>query len=328
MITCGRRRRLNMSGSSGFPSRPDPQKKAKLAPTENTHFMEPELETRFDPRRERLHEIIFEADTPAGKLFDVLLLIAIAASVLVVMLESSHEWSAAYGRFFYYAEWFFTIIFTVEYLLRLYAVYRPWKYATSFFGIIDLLAILPTYLSVILAGSQYLLVIRALRLLRIFRIFKLGHFLREGAMIISALKASRVKITVFLFSVSILVTILGSFMYLLEGGVNEGFSSIPRSVYWAIVTLTTVGYGDITPVTNVGQFLSALIMIIGYAIIAVPTGIVTNEMMDSSRRRARRRTNTQACRYCGREGHDDDATFCKYCGEVLNVEDKKTGQEV
>jgi voltage-gated potassium channel len=271
-----------------------------------------------DPRRERLHEIIFEADTPAGRTFDIILLVLILLSIITVMLESSERWASRYGDIFTYLEWSFTILFTIEYFLRIYSVYRPRQYMTSFFGIIDLLAILPTYISYFFAGTQYLLVVRGLRLLRVFRIFKLGHFLKEGEIIMDALRASRAKIIVFLFFVSVLVIIIGSVMYLVEGTVNNpGFSSIPRAIYWAIVTLTTVGYGDITPQTDVGQFLSAIVMILGYAIIAVPTGIVTGEMIRKAGQSAEPLT-TQACRFCGREGHDSNALYCKYCGERLN----------
>lgn len=269
----------------------------------------------LSPIKEKLHEIIFEADTPIGKVFDIALLIAISASVILVMLESVDHLHNRYSTQFIVLEWGFTIFFTIEYILRLYSVYRPWKYATSFFGIIDLLAIIPTYLSVFVIGYHYFLVIRALRLLRIFRIFKLGHFLVEGSLIVKALKASRAKITVFLTFVLLAVIIIGAVMYLVEGGTNPSFSSIPRSIYWAIVTLTTVGYGDITPVTNIGQFLSAAVMILGYGILAVPTGIVSAEMIRGDQNIP---TNTQACRYCGKEGHDDDAIYCKYCGEKLN----------
>ena len=270
---------------------------------------------RLNPFKEKIHEIIFEADTPAGKAFDIVLLVAILASVLVVMLESVSFIEEKYGQIFYFLEWAFTILFTVEYLLRLYSVYHPRKYATSFFGVIDLLAIIPTYLSVFIAGSQYLLVIRALRLLRVFRIFKLGHFLKEGNIIMDALRASRAKITVFLVFILLLVTIIGAMMYLVEGDHNPSFSSIPRSMYWAVVTLTTVGYGDITPQTEVGQFLSAVVMILGYAVIAVPTGIVSSEFI----KQEGTSTNTQACRYCGQEGHDDDAVYCKYCGNPIHA---------
>ena len=266
--------------------------------------------------RDYVHEVIFEADTPGGKVFDIGILILIVLSVITVMLESSDDWSEAYGDLFFWVEWVFTIVFTIEYVMRLWVTIRPWKYALSFYGIIDLLAILPSYLSFFLAGTQYFVIIRIIRLLRVFRIFKLGQFLGEGDQLRRALIASRNKITVFLFAVTLLVIIIGSIMYLIEGGRNEGFSSIPRAVYWAIVTLTTVGYGDITPQTNIGQFLSAIVMITGYAIIAVPTGIVTNEMISDGREA--KFTNTQVCRFCAREGHADDAVYCKYCGGRLN----------
>lgn len=268
--------------------------------------------------RDRIHEIVFEADTPTGKVFDVGLLILIVLSVITVMLESSEDWNASYSNVFIILEWIFTIVFTIEYVLRLWVTIRPWKYALSFYGIIDLIAILPSYLSFFLAGTQYFVIIRILRLLRVFRIFKLGKFLTEGDQLRRALIASRNKITVFLFTVTLLVVLIGSVMYLIEGGTNTGFSSIPKSVYWAIVTLTTVGYGDITPQTSIGQFLSAIVMIMGYAIIAVPTGIVTNEMITNSNTKF---TNTQACRYCTQEGHADDALYCKYCGGLLNEEE-------
>ena len=267
--------------------------------------------------RDKVHEIIFEADTPTGKFFDIFLLVLIVLSVLTVMLESSDEWHDRFGTIFLTLEWVFTIIFTVEYVLRLWVTIRPWQYALSFYGIIDLLAILPSYLTIFLAGfgGEAFVIIRIIRLLRVFRIFKLGKFLGEGDQLRRALIASRNKIMVFLFAVSLLVIIIGAIMYLIEGGSNEGFSSIPRAVYWAIVTLTTVGYGDITPKTDIGQFLSALVMITGYAIIAVPTGIVTNEMLNTGKKAI---TNTQVCRYCAREGHADDALYCKYCGGRLN----------
>lgn len=267
-----------------------------------------------DPFKEKLHEIIFEADTPVGRAFDITLLVAILASLIVVMLESVESISREYHDYFFWAEWFFTILFTIEYLFRIYIVYRPSKYIFSFFGIIDFLAIVPAYLSLFISGSQYLLVIRGLRLIRVFRIFKLGHFLTEGQVITKALKASRAKITIFLTFISLVTVIIGALMYLIEGGTNSNFSSIPRGIYWAIVTLTTVGYGDITPITTLGQMLSAVVMILGYAVLAVPTGIVSAEMI----REERSKTNTQACRFCGHEGHEDDAKYCKYCGEILN----------
>ncbi len=265
--------------------------------------------------RARLHEIIFEADTPAGKTFDVVLLILIAASVLTVMLESVEPLQQKYAAAFSAIEWVFTVFFTIEYLLRLYCVFRPLKYAVSFFGIVDLLAVLPSYLALVLPTAQYFLIIRAFRLIRIFRIFKMAHFISEGDIIIQALRASRTKITVFLTFVTLLVIIIGALMYLIEGGSNDRFSSIPRGVYWSVVTLTTVGYGDITPTTDVGQFISAIVMIMGYAIIAVPTGIVSAEFVQEAKKL---NTNTQACRYCGLEGHANDAVYCKYCGEQLN----------
>jgi voltage-gated potassium channel len=262
--------------------------------------------------KEKIYEIIFEADTPIGKAFDVGLLIVIVASVATVMLESINPMQQRFGNLFFIMEWIFTILFTIEYILRLYCVHKPWKYAKSFFGVIDLLATLPTYLSLFIMGTQYLIVIRALRLLRIFRIFKLANFTREGNFILIALRKSLYKITVFLFFVVMLATIIGSILYLVEGDLDSGFTSIPRSVYWAIVTITTVGYGDISPTSELGQFLAALVMLLGYAIIAVPTGIVSAEIIKG------KQYNRIACHGCGDEGHDDDARFCKYCGDNLH----------
>lgn len=276
----------------------------------------------FDPRREALHEVIFEADTPNGKAFDVILMILIIASVIAVMLESVSGILEKNHYLFYVLEWIFTILFTIEFALRVYCVYRPWKYILSFYGIIDLLSIIPTYLSIFIPGTQYLLTIRALRLMRVFRIFKLVKFLREGTMIVAALRASRAKITVFIVFILLMVIIVGSIMYLVEGGVPDSkFTSIPRSVYWAIVTLTTVGYGDIAPTTEFGQFLAAIVMIMGYSVIAVPTGIVTTEIIAHTPDRTTKKEmepTTQACRYCSADGHDIDAKYCKYCGELLN----------
>ena len=262
--------------------------------------------------RASLHEIIFEADTPAGKVFDVLLIVSIVASVVLVMLDSVSSIQIAYGQLLYLGEWFFTLLFTVEYILRLFCVGRPLAYATSFFGVVDLLAILPTYLSIFFPGTQYFLVIRILRVLRIFRVLKLVTYVGETRMLMQALRASRRKITVFLFAVLTLVIIFGALIYLIEDP-ETGFTSIPRSIYWAIVTLTTVGYGDIFPQTDLGQAVSAIIMIIGYGIIAVPTGIVTAEMTQVYKRSV----STQACPQCSAEGHDTDARFCKYCGSTL-----------
>jgi voltage-gated potassium channel len=263
--------------------------------------------------RYTFREIIFEADTPAGKWFDIILIISIVTSVIVVMLDSIASIQNQYGKLLYIIEWGFTVLFSIEYILRLATVERPIRYATSFYGIIDLLAVIPTYLSMVLPGSQYLLVIRILRILRIFRVLKLVQYISEARLLKQALRESRRKITVFLFTVLALVTIFGSFIYLIEGP-QRGFTSIPRSIYWAIVTLTTVGYGDISPQTGPGQFLAAIVMLMGYAIIAVPTGIVTVAM---SRLRTMEETITKTCRHCSAEGHDEDAKFCKYCGGKL-----------
>ena len=268
------------------------------------------------PWRNKLHEVIFESDTKAGRLFDIVLLLFILLSVAAVMLESVDEFRLKYGTQLLYFEWFFTIVFTIEYILRLVSVIRPRAYALSFFGIIDLLSILPLYLGLFLSGTQGLLVIRALRLLRVFRVLKLGQYMSESEIIAASLKASRRKIFVFLFTVIILVTIIGAVMYLVEGASNPGFSSIPLAIYWSIVTLTTVGFGDITPNTAFGQFLSAVVMIIGYAVIAVPTGIVTAEF--AANHAKEKSSNSQACRYCGEDRHAADANFCKRCGHHLN----------
>jgi voltage-gated potassium channel len=265
------------------------------------------------PLRHKLHEIIYEADTPAGKWFDIILIVCIILSVIAVMLDSVNAISVRYGEWLFYAEWVFTILFTIEYILRLISVTRPIYYATSFFGIVDLLAILPTYIGLFIAGGKYLVVIRLLRILRIFRVLKLTRYVGESRVLIKALRASRRKITIFIFTVLTIVTILGSFMYLIEGEEN-GFTSIPMSIYWAIVTLTTVGYGDITPQTVLGQFLSVIIMLLGYGIIAVPTGIITVEMTQAFKSDA---GNIRACTSCGADNHDEDAVHCKYCGDKL-----------
>ncbi len=261
----------------------------------------------------RLHEIIFESNTKAGKAFDVTLLVCILLSISVVMADSVSSLHNQYGHIFYIIEWCFTILFTIEYMLRLISVKNPVAYAFTFFGIIDMLAIVPTYLSVLIAGTQSLLVLRALRLLRVFRIFKLSHFLSEMSFLGTAISASLRKISIFISFVITMVIILGSIMYLIERGEN-GFNSIPDCIYWAIVTITTVGYGDISPVTPTGKLVASLIMLLGYAIIAVPTGIVTTEMAIAARNKQQKH---EACPNCGREGHDNDAAFCKYCGTLL-----------
>jgi len=262
--------------------------------------------------RERMHEVIFEADTPMGKAFDVVLLIAIVVSIAAVVLESMTAVRVAHGRLLQIAEWTFTGLFTIEYILRLISVRRPWRYATSFFGVIDLAAIAPTYLSLFLTGAQSLMVVRALRLLRIFRVFKAARYLREIQALVRAVKATGAKITVFLFTVLTLVLVMGSLMYVIEGEA-AGFTSIPRGVYWAIVTVTTVGYGDITPTTVLGQTLAAAAMVLGYSLIIIPTGIFSMELV----RATQRQLTTQSCPACVREGHEPDADYCKYCGASL-----------
>ena len=267
--------------------------------------------------RARLHETIFEADTPGGKLFDVLLIVSIVLSVVAVMLESVATFRERFGGFLYATEWFFTALFSVEYVLRLLCVRKPWRYASSFFGVVDLLAVIPTYLDLLLPGARFLFVIRVLRLLRVFRVFKLVQFVGEANTLMQALRASGRKILVFLFAVATIVIIMGSAMYVLEGE-EHGFTSIPKGIYWAIVTLTTVGYGDVSPNTSLGQTLAAVLMILGYSIIAVPTGIVSAEMVHA------RRLTTQACPSCSMEGHDPDATHCKHCGQSLSWEGADT----
>lgn len=261
--------------------------------------------------RERLHGIIFHADSPAGKAFDVVLLWAILLSIVVVSLESVASIRAQFGWEFRAIEWVLTILFTIEYMLRVACVKKPSKYIFSFYGIVDLLAVLPTYLGLFFADTHYLIVIRILRLLRVFRVFKLVRYLGEARVLMDALRASRPKIVVFLGGVFSLVVIVGTVMHVLEGP-ESGFTSIPKSIYWAIVTVTTVGYGDITPHTPIGQAISALLMIVGYGIIAVPTGIVSAELT-----RLPRSVATHACTECGRDLHDPDASFCKYCGGKL-----------
>ena len=265
-----------------------------------------------DDWRESLRIIIFEADTPAGKAFDIALLISICASILAVMLESVATIEAEWGGALRVAEWAFTLIFTCEYVMRLLAVPRPLRYARSFFGIVDLLSILPTPLSLLFPGTQSMLVIRSLRLLRVFRIFKLVRFLGEANVLTQALRSSRHKVMVFLGTVMVIVVIVGAAIFAIEGEEN-GFTSIPRAMYWAIVTITTVGYGDIAPQTVPGQILAAILMITGYGIIAIPTGIVTAEIVSASRIPP----NTRTCTSCFSEGHLLEARFCRDCGAEL-----------
>ena len=274
-----------------------------------------ELTDRNDlrPWQKKLNEVIFGTETPAGKWFDIILLIVIVFSVVVVMLESVPDIRDKHGDLLHTIEWVVTIIFTVEFFLRLICLKKPLKYIFSFYGIIDILSTAPTYIGIFVSGTGSLKVLRSIRLLRIFRILKLGNFVKDSQKLIRALRESRNKIIVFLFVVVMLVVILGTIMYLIEHG-EAGFTSIPRSIYWAVVTLTTVGYGDIAPATPLGQFVASVIMILGYAIIAVPTGIVTNDLMQSSRKE---NLNNKACDSCGIAAHDSDALFCKHCGGKL-----------
>jgi voltage-gated potassium channel len=261
--------------------------------------------------KDNLYEIIFEADTPAGKWFDVLLILSILVSVALVMADSVGAIRISYGRLLITAEWFFTILFTVEYLVRLYCVRSRIKYARSFYGVVDFISIVPTYLSLVFPATKYFVVFRTLRILRVFRVLKLIQYLREANLLMKALASSRRKITIFFFTVLTMVTIFGSLMYVIEGEAN-GFTSIPRGIYWAIVTMTTVGYGDISPQTPIGQALASIVMILGYSIIAVPTGIFTVEFSQALSREA-----SSDCPSCGRGGHNQDALFCRFCGEEL-----------
>ena len=263
-----------------------------------------------DSWRERLNRVIFEHDTPAGRLFDVVLIVAILASVLVVMLDSVGPLREAYGGFLLDLEWFFTILFTLEYALRLASARSARRYATSFLGVVDLLAILPTYLSLVFPPGRYFTVVRVLRVLRVFRVLKLAEYVGEATVLATALRRSMRKIVIFVATVLTIVVIVGALLYLIEGP-SAGFTSIPRSMYWAIVTLTTVGYGDIAPQSPLGQGLAALVMIMGYGIIAVPTGIVTVELAEAGRERS------LTCPNCAEGSHRTDARYCRRCGSAL-----------
>lgn len=274
--------------------------------------------------KRKLYVIIFQADTRAGRLFDLALIGFIIASVLMVILESMYLFSPRSYGVLRILEYVFTVFFTFEYVVRIYCSPKPRKYIFSFFGIVDLLATLPVYLSLFFHGAHYFLVIRAFRLIRIFRIFKLFSFINEGNLLLRSLRISAPKISVFFFFVLILVTSMGTIMYIFEGTQpNSQFDNIPNSIYWAIVTMTTVGYGDITPVTPIGRFLSAIIMLIGYTIIAVPTGIVSATMVSQQQKRRKRK-----CPHCHRSGHDEQARYCQYCGAKLPEEtDEETGTD-
>lgn len=281
-------------------------------------------QTTQKPWKDKLHEVIYEADTTAGKMFDLVLLIVIIASIILVMLESVSSIDLKYHAVLNTAEWIITILFTIEYIARIITVKQPFKYIFSFYGIIDLLSTAPKYISLIFAGTHALVALRALRLLRIFRVLKLARFLGASNNLVSALKASRAKISVFLFAVIILAIILGTIMYMVEGEEN-GFTNIPKSVYWCIVTLTTVGFGDIAPQTPLGQFIASIVMVLGYGIIAVPTGIVSAEYTSQNKKPEPKvanqdktiHLNSQSCPNCLRNDHRDGSKFCYHCGETL-----------
>jgi voltage-gated potassium channel len=281
------------------------------------------MRNRIETLRHTLYQVIYQAHTPAGRWFDIILIISILASVLTIVLDSVAEISQQYGKLLLTAEWVFTALFTVEYILRIFCIHRPFKYIISFYGIIDLLAIVPSYLSIFIPGLHSLLIIRILRVLRIFRILKLVQFINQSNLLINALLASRFKITIFLFTITTLLVVFGSAMYVIEGPEN-GFTNIPVSIYWSVVTLTTVGFGDITPKTDLGRAVSAIVMVTGYAIIAVPTGIFTAELSQEMRRQ-NARADKRICTKCRKNEHEPDANYCRICGEELSlpVEDKK-----
>lgn len=270
----------------------------------------------LSPLRARLHQIIFGVDTPAGRGFDLGLIVMILASVVCVMLDSMADFHARHGATLHILEWLFTGLFTLEYGLRIYASPKPRAYVFSFFGMIDLLSILPTYIAFLYPQSVYLIVVRILRVLRIFRVLKLIRYLGEATTLYAALLQARRKILVFMFSVSMLIVVFGSLMFVIEGP-QHGFTSIPRSIYWAIVTVTTVGYGDIAPQTGLGQAIASLAMICGYAIIAVPTGIVSAELVSEYQRQSSRLRPLHRCPACDSVDHDADARYCKRCGNIL-----------
>lgn len=265
------------------------------------------------PWQKKLNEVIFGAESFYGKMFDIVLLIVIVLSIVGVMLESVPSIKGAYGFELIRFEWVVTVLFTIEFTARLLCVRKPLKYVFSFYGMIDLLSLLPTYIGIFVTGTGSLRVLRCIRLLRVFRILKLSQFVEDSKKLTSALRASRNKIIVFIFFILMLVMILGTIMYLVEDG-KSGFDSIPRSIYWAIVTMTTVGYGDIAPDTPLGQFIASIVMIMGYAIIAVPTGVVTTELIKGAKSPG---LSNHACSNCGKDGHEKDAGYCKHCGHSI-----------
>ncbi|GAA0784544.1 MULTISPECIES: ion transporter [Pseudomonadati] len=271
------------------------------------------------PLKQRLRSIIFGTDTPEGKAFDIALLVSIVASILLICLDTIDSLHNNYGELFLIGEWMFTIIFTLEYVLRLYCSQNRFHYARSFFGVVDLLSIIPTYLALIFPAANFALAIRVLRLFRVFRVLKLLRFLADGNLLLKAMLQSSRKVFMFFFSVSLIILVLSVVMYVIEGP-NNGFSSIPKSMYWTIVTITTVGYGDITPQTPLGQAIAALTMLIGYSIIAIPTGILTAEI---SHEMVKVR-DLRKCSNCGKKGHDNDAQFCNHCGSDLETLDSLT----
>ena len=267
-------------------------------------------------QKNRLYSIVFEADTSLGKVFDITIIVFILLSIAAVMLESVDEINKKYHTLFFIAEWIITVLFTIEYILRVVLVKKPLNYIFSFYGIIDILSVIPSYIGLFVTGSAGLGIIRVLRLLRIFRILKLSRYVKESNLLMRSLLASRTKLSVFMSAILTIVIIIGTIMYLVEGGEN-GFTSIPRSIYWAIVTLTTVGYGDIAPVTSFGQLLASVVMLTGYAIIAVPMGIISSEIVNQSKLKP---ITTQVCQNCLKEDHDREAKYCKYCGTALDVD--------
>lgn len=273
--------------------------------------------------RTRLFQIIFESDTPIAKGFDILLAILIFMSVGVILLDSVQEYHERFGTLFYYTEWVITLLFTLELGLRIYCLHKPLLYLKSFYGIIDVLAVLPTWLMLVLPGAQTLVVIRLLRTLRLFRVLEMMALVGQGRLLLDALKRSRGQIMLFLFTILMLVTIFSTFLYLIEP-YEAGFTSIPTSIYWGIVTLTTVGYGDISPVTPLGQFISVMIMLAGYSIIALPAGVFSAEVIRSLRED---RYSDEACPGCGKNQHEHDAKYCKYCGTWLNEEKEEPGSD-